>query len=267
MASIPLGSAQIRLGNDFNQQFFYGDNNSNQLNMNAEAMRQHYSIGLVTHGGSSNFYVVDPIPKGSGVQRNLGMYRGGTGAFPFVDTTSHTTFQTSYAYARVTNTGGTTTGDIRKTNNLPGAGDGGTNIVGSYVVGTSSTNAAQSFACDFGYLEPGNYKFAFEGGSYNTGVHYGIVRGYSGEHMGTSSTNYKVISKNCYWAGGWAVSNIGTAGADFTVNSTYPYVIIALETHNQNAYYLATSVTRKDSTGNIKGNSGYVTSPNMWRVS
>ena len=267
MASIALGSAQIRLGNDFNQQFVYGDNNTNQLNFNSEYMRQHYSIGIVTHGGSGGTnYLVDAIPKGSGVQRNLGMYRGGTGAFPFVDTTSSTTARTSQAYARVTNVG-TTSGDIRKTNNLSGAGDGGTNIVGSYVSGSNSSNAAQSFACDFGYLEPGNYKFAFEGGSYNVGVHYGIVRGYTGEHMSGSSSNYVVVSKSCSWSGGWSTSNIGTIGADFTVNSTYPYVIIALETHNQNSYYLATSVTRKDSTGNIKGNSNWVTSPNMWRAS
>ena len=104
MASIALGSAQIRLGNNFNQQFYYGDSNSAQLNMNAELMRD-YSIGAVTHGSSIGSYVTDSVPFTSGAQRNLGMYRGGTGRYPDVQTTNSTTAATTQTYAREASAG------------------------------------------------------------------------------------------------------------------------------------------------------------------
>lgn len=261
MASIPL-SGQIRLGTDFNQQFYYGDSNSAQLNMNSQLMRE-YSIG-----GSSS---ADVIPYGSGAQRNLGMYRGGTGAYPWAGTTSTSTAASSQAYALTGGGGpGSKTNYVKATNpNLIGTGaadQGGVNILAQATGGnTSGSNTATNIVADFGYLEPGNYKVAFSGGSYNTGWHYCIVRGYTGEHLSGSSTNYKYVSRSCTWNGGWRVSNMGT-NSSFTVNSTYPYVIMSLETHVDTNYYLNTSINRKDSSSQ-KGSASYIVNPHIWRVS
>ena len=132
--------------------------------------------------------------------------------------------------------------------------------------GYAPTNTATNLVADFGYLEPGNYRVAFEGASYNTGVHYCIVRGYTGEHLSGSSSNYMYIQRNCYWDGGWDYSHLGSTGSDFTVNATYPYVILSLETHLNQNYYLNTIVSRKDTTSGDM-NSNFKVNPNIWRVS
>ena len=98
MASIPLGSAQIRLGRDFNQQFYYGDSNTAQLRMNDEMMRD-YSIGGSTYGTSYTGITSDSVPFTSGAQRSLSMYRGGCGRYPDLLTTSSSTADNSQAYA------------------------------------------------------------------------------------------------------------------------------------------------------------------------
>lgn len=271
MASIALGSAQIRLGNNFNQQFYYGDSNSAQLNMNAELMRD-YSIGAVTHGSSIGSYVTDSVPFTSGAQRNLGMYRGGTGRYPDVQTTNSTTAATTQTYAREASAGPASRKSwIKVTNpNMIGSGSAdptASNVVAQYVNGGyAPTNTATNLVADFGYLEPGNYRVAFEGASYNTGVHYCIVRGYTGEHLSGSSSNYMYIQRNCYWDGGWDYSHLGSTGSDFTVNATYPYVILSLETHLNQNYYLNTIVSRKDTTSGDM-NSNFKVNPNIWRVS
>ena len=272
MASIPLGSAQIRLGNNFNQQFYYGDSNSAQLNMNNEMMRD-YSVGGGAYGETNpNYITPDPIPMTSGAQRQMSMYRGGTGRYPDLDTRNLSVADNSQAYAYESGGGASSFHSWAKVTNPNMIGSGAadptaTNVIASYVNGSSSGNTAANLVADFGYLEPGNYNFAFEGAHYNTGVHYCIIRGYTGEHLSGSSSNYYVLTRNCYWQGGWDYSHLGTTGAGpFTVNSTYPYVIMSLETHLDDPYYLNTIVARKDSTSSNM-NYKYFTNPNIWRVS
>ena len=271
MASIPLGSAQIRLGRDFNQQFYYGDSNTAQLRMNDEMMRD-YSIGGSTYGTSYTNITSDSVPFTSGAQRSLSMYRGGCGRYPDLLTTSSSTADNSQAYA-LENSGGPAGRDsyIKATNpNLYGSGaadTAGSNLIAQKVNGGyAPQNTATNIVADYGYLEPGTYKVSFEGASYNSGTHYIIVRGYTGEHLSGSSSNYKLISRSCSWDGGWDYSHLGTTGSSFTVNSTYPYVIISLETHLNQNYYLNTIVSRKDTTSSHM-NSNYKVNPNIWRVS
>lgn len=273
MASIPLGSAQIRLGNNFNQQFYYGDSNSAQLNMNNEMMRD-YSNGGGAYGGSFPSYVNgDQIPFASGAQRNLGMYRGGTGRYPDLQTTNSTTAASSQVYAREDSAGPASRRSwIKVTNpNMLSTGSAdptASNVVAQYVNGGyAPTNTATNLVADFGYLEPGNYRVAYNGSSYNSGKHYCIVRGYTGEHLSGSSSNYRYILINCSWDGGWDYGHLGTSGADFTVNATYPYVILSLETHLNQNYYLNTIVSRKDTSATSYMNSNYNTNPCLWRVS
>ena len=269
MASIPLGSAQIRLGNNFNQQFYYGDSNSAQLNMNNEYMRD-YSIGVYSYGESYTY--TDPIPFTSGAQRSLSMYRGGCGRYPDTETTNASVADNNQALAYESGGGPASFSSWAKTTNpnLIGTGSAdqaGTNIIAQYVNGNSTgQNSAANLVADFGYLEPGSYLLSFEGGHYNTGVHYCIIRGYTGEHLSGSSSNYRVITKNCSWSGGWTNSSLGTGGASFTVNSTYPYVIMSLESHLDDPYYLNTAVNRKD-TSNGQGATNRRVNPNIWRVS
>ena len=271
MASIALGSAQIRLGNDFNQQFYYGDSNSTQISMNSEFMRD-YSIGAVTYGTTIGSMATDTVPFASGSQRSLSMYRGGTGRYPDVDTTSLTLADNGQHYAWESGAGPSSKNSWVKVSNPNMIGTGvadssGSNLVAQYVNGGNApTNTATNIVADFGYLEPGTYNVAFEGASYNTGTHYCVVRGYTGEHLSGSSSNYKVISRSCYWAGGWDNSHLGTTGSSFTINSTYPYVIISLETHHNQNYYINTIVSRKDTTSSYM-NSNYKINPNMWRIS
>ena len=273
MASIALGSAQIRLGNNFNQQFYYGDSNSAQLNMNAELMRD-YSNGGGTYGGTFPSYVNgDQIPFTSGAQRNLGMYRGGTGRYPDLLTTNSSTAATSQSYAREDSAGPASRDSFVKTTNpnLIGSGQAdtaGSNLIAQYVNGGyAPQNTATNIVADFGYLEPGNYRVAYQGSSYNSGKHYCIVRGYTGEHLSGSSSNYRYILINCSWDGGWDYGHLGTSGADFTVNSTYPYVILSLETHLNQNYYLNTILSRKDTVSSRMNTSAYKTNPCLWRVS
>jgi len=271
VASIPLGSAEIRLGQHFNQQFYYGDSDTTQLQMNSEMMRD-YSIGAIAYGSSSGSWTTDPVPYTSGAQRNLGMYRGGCGRYPDVDTTSLTLADNSQDYAWESGSGPSSKNSWVKVSNPNMIGTGvadssGSNLVAQYVNGGNApTNTATNIVADFGYLEPGTYNVAFEGASYNTGTHYCVVRGYTGEHLSGSSSNYKVISKACYWAGGWDNSHLGTLGSSFTINSTYPYVIMSLETHHNQNYYINTIVSRKDTTSSYM-NATYKVNPNIWRVS
>lgn len=271
MASIPL-SGQIRLGRDFNQQFYYGDNNAAQLNMNSEYMRD-YSVGARSTGSSApTSYKHDQIPYTSGAQRSLSMYRGGCGRYPDLGTTSSSTADNNQAYA-LTGGGGPAgfTNYVKATNpNLIGSGapdSAGSNLIAQKTSGnTSGANTAANIVADFGYLEPGNYKLSFWGAHYNSGTHYCIIRGYTGEHMTGLSSNYRVISRNCSWSGGWSTNSLGTSGAGFTVNATYPYVIMSLETHVNTNFYLNTIVSRKDTDSSYIA-SIYNVNPNIWRES
>jgi len=265
MASIPL-SGQIRLGNNFNDQFFYGSSLTAQLNMGDSKLSQHYSIGALTHGYTSGSWQEDTVPSGTTAQRSLSQYRGGTGTYPTTETTSAGTADNSQAIA-LESAVGAADGYVRGSSNLAGiAVSPGAIVIAQYANGSVSSNNAHNIVMDVGYLEPGNYKVSYSGGTYYEGTHYLIVRGYTAAHLSGSSSNYVYNARTASWSGGWSTNNIGSLEISFTVNSTYPYVILDLETHNQSGGYLITSVNRKDST-TVKGNSNQIVNPNIWRVS
>lgn len=231
-----------------------------------------YSIGAITYGTTIGSNKTDSVPFSSGAQRSLSMYRGGTGRYPDLLTTNSSTAATSQTYAREDSAGPASRDSFVKTTNpnLIGSGQAdtaGSNLIAQYVNGGyAPQNTATNIVADYGYLEAGTYKVSFEGASYNSGTHYIIVRGYTGEHLSGSSSNYKLIARSCSWDGGWDYSHLGTTGSSFTVNSTYPYVIISLETHLNQNYYLNTIVSRKDTTSSYM-NPSYKVNPNIWRVS
>lgn len=270
MASIPL-TGQIRLGNHFNDQFNYGASLTAQRRMGEDAMAVNYSNGAITNGQSYSGYTTDTIPLGATAQRSLGQYRGGTGTYPTGQTSSGTTANTSQTIALSGEGGYTlnpyqivdwTGGSIPYTNTSADAH----HVIQNVASSNGSSNGAVNMVHDIGYCEPGNYRFAVNGASYNTGWWYGIVRGYASPHLTGANTNYVYLNTSCSWAGGWANANLGTLQTDFTVNSTYPYLIISLETHCNNAYYLTTAVNRKNSV-TPKGSAAGVVCPNVWRIS
>lgn len=259
MASIPL-TGQIRLGNDFNGQVYYGGSLTNQINMANNILTRDYSRGPIGYGFTATNYDTDEINPTPTAQHNLGQYRGGTGTYPTSSTTTNATGDSSQLVARE-NRIGSSAGDALFSGNIISGVDVGNNVVGQY-----NSGGAMNVVHEIGYLEPGNYKFTFSGGSYNEGSYYGIVRGYTGEHLTGSSSDYVFYSRVNTFSGGWRTGYLGTLGADFTVNATYPYVIISLECHGSSAYYLATSVNRKVST-EFRGDSNRLVVPHVWRVS
>lgn len=266
MASIPL-SGEIRLGNHFNDQFFYGSSLTAQLNMGDSKLSQQYSIGAITHGVAAGSWQEDTVPSGTTTQRSLSQYRGGTGTYPTTNTTSGTTADNGQDIALLGAGGsGSADGYIRGSNNLAGiAVSPGTIVIAQYANGSTTNNTAHNLVHDVGYLEPGNYKVSYSGGTYYEGTHYLIVRGYTSPHLSGSSSNYVYNARSVGWSGGWSAT-LGSLEISFTVNSTYPYVILDLETHNQSSGYLITSVNRKDST-TVRGGGSQIINPNIWRVS
>jgi len=230
--NIPTGSGQIRLGYDFNRCFYHNTNNSAQLNFDNELIRET----SVVYGQAND------TPWTSGAQKNLSAYRGATGARGWLDNATNAetnqTYQSTFA-------GGTGSASARVAYNWSGSTD--YNRVGYMYAANGGTtgNTAANLVVNLGYLEPGTYKVAYYIRIYNSGTTYAIVRGYSSGFLSGSYTNYVLNSKG--WSSG-SYTYMAASGSTFTVNSTYPYVIIDFEGHNNNQYFLRSMVLRKGNT-------------------
>lgn len=232
--NIPL-TGQIRLGYDFNRCFYHDSANSTQLNMDNSLVRET----------SVSIFQSSDTPYASGAQKNISAYRGSTGSRGITGTTSGTLAETDQTYqlyaeiepsiysiaiARVAYNYDTTYNRVDYLYaQSQSAGNGGGNTAANVVV-------------YLGYLEPGTYQFGYYCRVYNSGTAYAIVRGYTTGLLSGSSTNYVYASKN--WNSG-IYTDFASSGTQFTVNSTYPYVIIDFECHNNNQYFLRTHVLRK----------------------
>ena len=125
-------------------------------------------------------------------------------------------------------------------------------------IGTTGNTAANG-VCYLGYLEPGNYQVGYYIRQYNAGYCYVIVRGYTTGYLSGSYSNY-VYQSNYHFSGSF--DDFASGGTSFTTNSTYPYVILDVETHNDNQYFNRAYVLRK---GNSYGSS-YNANPYVKRV-
>ena len=225
-------SGQIRLGYDFNRCFYHNTNNSAQLNFDNQLVRET----SVVFGQSND------TPYTTGAQKNMAAYRGATGARGWLDNATNAetnqTYQSTFA-------GGTGTAGAQVAFNWSGSTD--YNRVGYMYAanGGSGGNTAANLVVNLGYLEPGTYKVAYYIRIYNSGTTYAIVRGYSSGFLSGTFTNYVYNSKG--WSSG-SYTNMAASGSTFTVTSSYPYVILDFEGHNNNQYFLRSMVLRKGNT-------------------
>lgn len=267
--SIALGSGTIRLGENFNSQFYNGASLTSQNSLASDRMR-NYSNGGGTHGSSYTGFVEDKIPYSPTAQRSMSMYRGGTGAWGYSESASDSSLG-DQAILTSSYGGPVSIGqNYAKTSNtlVSGAASGVDAIKQAISTSNAPQNAAVGLVQKLGYLEPGTYMAAYSGGTYNIGRHIFIVRGYSQDTAPLSgpSSNYLLLNKAVTFSGSYGQGNVSTIGSQFTVNATYPYVIIALETHCDNEFYLETSVNRKESTGSYRGSNRQLINPCVWRI-
>lgn len=258
-------SGQIRIGRDLNRLIYNNSSNSSQLNFNTRRVRE-ISVGLSTHG-TTGFYKTDQVPYSSGAQRSASQYRGACNAWPWVENNTSAFNDQAYGrYVRAGNYRSDDFGDFYGTRTVYSSIATGTNTTSMVANSNSSSNAAINLVVYIGYLEPGDYKLWNSYSTYNAGTSYVIVRGYTGEDMTGTSSNYLYVSRSESWNGGWRDLGRTTGGADFTVNSTYPYCILDMECHNaSSANYLIISANRKGSTNPV-GQSAYLSNPNIERV-
>lgn len=228
-------SGQIRLGYDFNRCFYHNSANSTQLNMDNSLVRET----SVSISQSSD------TPYTSGAQKNMAAYRGSTGSRGITRTTSTTTTETDQTYQVYTEVEPTiySNATARVVYNY----DTTYNRVDylyaqSQSGGSGGGNTAANTVVYLGYLEPGNYQFGYYCRVYNSGTAYAIIRGYTSGLLSGSYSNYVYASKS--WSSG-SYTDFASSGTSFTVNSTYPYVILDFECHNNNEYFLRTQVLRK----------------------
>ena len=255
-------SGQIRLGRDLNRLVYNNSANTSQLNFNTRRVRE-ISVGLTTHG-TTGFYKTDQVPYASGSQRQATQYRGACNVWPWVENNSLAFNDQAYGrYVRAGTGRSDDFGDFYGTRTVYSSIPTGTNTSSMTANATGSANRAINLVVYIGYLEAGDYKLWCTHQAYFQGTSYWIVRGYTGEDMSGSSSNYLYINRSETWNGGWRSRFNG--GADFTVNSTYPYVILDVECHNTgSSTYLIMSMNRKGST-NVTGNTARVASPNIER--
>jgi len=237
--NIPTGSGQIRLGYDFNRCFYHGGSNSAQLNFNNDRIRNTSKTNLSS----------TDTPYASGAQKNLSAYRGTTGCWGYLGTGTSSTVAGDQAYLQEVEAGGHYIwGSVaaRVRFNISGYGNVDYQYAdnGDYNSGTSNGNAAANIVAYLGYLEPGSYKVYANWRQYNAGYSYLIVRGYTSGYLSGSSSNYK-YQANYHFSG--TFDNFYYGGGSFTVNSTYPYVILDIECHNDNDYYNQNYILRKES--------------------
>jgi len=239
-------SGQIRLGYDFNRCFYHGASNSAQLNFNDQKVRE---TSVSINQSSDTSYT-------SGAQKNLSAYRGATGARGWIGTTTSSNVSGDQSYQQEVEAG-TGSATSRVAFNV----DSTYNRVDYQYAANGGTtgNTAANGVCYLGYLEPGNYQVGYYIRQYNAGYCYVIVRGYTTGYLSGSYSNY-VYQSNYHFSGSF--DDFASGGTSFTTNSTYPYVILDVETHNDNQYFNRAYVLRK---GNSYGSS-YNANPYVKRV-
>ena len=230
--NIPL-TGQIRLGFDFNRVYFNNSSNSSQINMNDRHFRET----------SNDYASSDSIAYGSGAQRNLGQYRGVCNCWGWQETTVDATVEDDQGYLRESDIGDVTT-------STPVYSIFGN--MGYYYSASDddTTNVSAANVLYVGYLEPGNYEANALLAIYNSGVSAIIVRGYTSGFLSGSSSDY-ILATTSRNSGSWGTYGINNSS--FTVNSTYPYVIIAIESQNDNQFFNRTLLSRKDASYTATG--------------
>lgn len=242
--SIPL-TGQIRLGRDFNSQFYHGSNDTAQNNLASANMR---SVTRYYETTNYNGTKTD-IPYGASAQRSMSDYRGTTGRFPDASTSVKPTDFTDQNIAYVNESSSFYGNGFARP--LYTNANWGTNVAASYASSSSDgDNWATNMVHYVGYLEPGTYQAYANMGIYNSGWTYVIVRGYSQPDMNGASTNYVYASRSRS-SGSWENRTMGDGS--FTVNATYPYVILDIECHNDNIYFLRNFACRKQTTSTASG--------------
>ena len=256
--SVPL-SGSIGMGRDLVASFTHGSNTTGQNNLNNDYFRN------VSNGYQrSGFSRIDTIPYASGAQRSLGMYRGTVGTYPWVNTGQATAWQNNQGYGTVGTggVGGSASGGFNTTD-----GNFGSSVVFGYASGSTTLgNKAVNVVHYVGYCEPGTYESLAVAGKFNDGQVYYIIRGYAQPDMQGASTDY-VYSSASTQGGAWTTTTMGRTS--FTVNATYPYLILDFEVHNANQYFARGILPRKSTTSTPSGSvsSTYWANPYIKRIS
>ena len=179
-------------------------------------------------------------PYASGAQKNMAAYRGATGARGWVGTSTTSVVAGNQTYTQGVEAG--PSGSIKAARVAFNYTTSYTRVDYLYAASYSNGNTAANVVVYLGYLEPGNYKFGFYTRIYNSGTAYAIIRGYTSGYLSGSSSNYLYLSQS---RSSGSYANFASSSSAFTVNSTYPYVILDIENHNNNQYFFRTLVLRK----------------------
>ena len=206
---------------------------------------------------SVSYSQASDTPYASGAQKNMAAYRGATGARGWVGTGTTSVVAGDQTYTQEVEAG--PSGSLKSARVAFNYTTSYTRVDYLYAAAYSKGNTAANVVVNLGYLEPGNYQFGYYCRIYNSGTAYAIIRGYTSGYLSGSSTNYvyRSLSRS---SGSYA--NFVSSGSSFTVNSTYPYVILDIENHNNNQYFFRTLVLRK---GNDYGTT-YNANPFVKRV-
>lgn len=227
-------SGQIRLGYDFNRCFYHNSANSTQLNMDNSLVRET----------SVSYSQASDTPYTSGAQKNMAAYRGATGSRGITRTTSTTNIEANQTYVGYAEYEPSIWSNVvaRAAYNVDTTYNRVDYLYAHADANANGANSAANIVVYLGYLEPGNYQFGFYTRIYNSGTAYAIIRGYTSGYLSGSSSNYLYYSQS---RNSGSFANFYSSGASFTVNSTYPYVILDFESHNNNNYYMRVYVLRK----------------------
>lgn len=297
--NIPL-TGQIRLGRDFNRMKYpLATSHTQQISFNEKFVREQHK-GVLRYGSSTGnnalngigYNAISPINPASGSERRLYYYRGSVQGHPqtetdlFASSSPYSDGATWYWYkaGNVLNSTFVRT-TAYQTAVSSGSGTGGGINVGNKVLhsqlkySSGTSNGAVANILYLGYLEAGTY--ILQGMTIQRGgSNQWLVRGYSQASLGGSSTDYKLTGMNC---SGWQFNYLdGNTGSRFTVNSTYPYCIMILQTNTNllsagnptgstNTYWLngahpnLNTVSTPQST--INSNPQYMVEPHVTRLS
>ncbi len=254
--NIPL-TGQIRLGQGFNRMRNPTSTTWNsQISMNDVWVREQHKgyarYGSTTGNNTINglgLNAISPINPAANSQRNLYLYRGCVMGHPQseVEMTAGNTsswwtagdqwwwyeagsiLNNIYCESRVHHTGtmggGTGTGSTV---------DAGTIVQHTSVRSTSTSNAAIANTLYIGYLEAVTY--LLKGViTQRYAAQQLVVRGYTGAKATGSSTDYKQVANAIPPTNGSTSWNYiamnGATAYQFTVNATYPYVLLILQTN------------------------------------
>lgn len=259
--NIPL-TGQIRLGRDFNRMNYPSSSTfTEQISMNSQRVvkchKGPYRYG--TNPDSQAFNTnnglgdrqISPINTAYNTQRQLYTYRGLCNSYTQAATImpSATIVQDPLKWWFY-KAGASILNNVQTTSRWEWTGPfgtpnpGGTNstwnpgavVEYTSLYATTTANAAIANLMYIGYLEAGTYALNGITGKNDGSVEI-VVRGYSGSGAtGTSSDLfYKLIAKSTSDGFAWFdASSSGTYASQFTVNATYPYILLILQTNTAN---------------------------------